>query len=172
MNILKVNKKALIFLFGGIGALIFISFKSGIPVQEPWKAPDSADTIKSPFPFTPQVIREGEKLYTMLCVSCHGTTGLGDGQPGRYKIPPANFHSKQVTDQKDGALFWKLTHGKGNMPAYGVAFNEEKRWQLVAYIRQFAKQDLNATVSKPVLPLKNYRFDKNLSPAIFHYLPR
>jgi glucose/arabinose dehydrogenase len=167
MNILKVNKKALIFLFGGIGALIFISFKSGIPVQEPWKAPDSADTIKSPFPFTPQVIREGEKLYTMLCVSCHGASGLGDGQPGRYKIPPANFHSKQVTDQKDGALFWKLTHGKGNMPAYGVAFNEEKRWQLVAYIRQFAKQDLNATVSKPVLPLKNYRFDKNLSNRYF-----
>jgi mono/diheme cytochrome c family protein len=131
MNILTMNKKTLIVLFGGIGTLIFISFKSNFPVQEPWKAPESADTIKSPFPFTPQVIREGEKLYTMLCVSCHGTTGLGDGQPGRYKIPPANFHSKQVTDQKDGALFWKLTHGKGNMPAYGVAFNEEKRWQLL-----------------------------------------
>jgi glucose/arabinose dehydrogenase len=38
---------------------------------------------------------------------------------------------------------------------------------VIAYIRQFAKQDLNATVSKPVLPLKNYRFDKNLSARYF-----
>ena len=86
-------------LFLGIGTLVFISFKSVPSFQEPWKAPAEADTIKSPFPFTPQVVREGEKLFNALCVSCHGSTGLGDGQPGRFKIDPANFHSKQVTEQ-------------------------------------------------------------------------
>jgi aldose sugar dehydrogenase len=162
-----MNKKALIVLLGSVGTLLFISFKANFPLQEPWKAPDSADTIKSPFPFTPQVIREGEKLYNTLCVSCHGTNGLGDGQPGRFKIQPANFHSKQVSDQKDGAIFWKLSNGKGNMPGYGIALSEEKRWQLIAYVRQFAKQDLNAIVSKPVLPLKNYSIQKNLSGRFF-----
>ncbi len=57
-----MNKKAFIILLGSVGTLLFISFKANFPLQEPWKAPDSADTIKSPFPFTPQVIREGEKL--------------------------------------------------------------------------------------------------------------
>jgi aldose sugar dehydrogenase len=162
-----MNKKAFIILLGSVGTLLFISFKANFPLQEPWKAPDSADTIKSPFPFTPQVIREGEKLYNTLCVSCHGTNGLGDGQPGRYKIQPANFHNKQVTDQKDGAIFWKLSNGKGNMPGYGLALSEEKRWQLIAYVRQFAKQDLSATVSRPVLPLKNYSIEKNASGRYF-----
>ncbi|MBM3402864.1 MAG: cytochrome c, partial [Bacteroidetes bacterium] len=141
-----MTKKALVFLLAGLSTLVFISFTSNYPFQEPWKVPESADTIKSPYPFTPQFIREGEQLYNTLCVSCHGLGGLGDGQPGRFKIQPANFHSKQVSDQKDGTLFWKLSNGKGNMPAYGIAFNEEKRWQLIAYIRQFAKQDLNVTV--------------------------
>ena len=162
-----MNKKAFIILLSSVGTLLFISFKGNFPLQEPWKAPDSADTIKSPFPFTPQVIREGEKLYNTLCVSCHGTNGLGDGQPGRFKIQPANFHSKVVSDQKDGAIFWKLSNGKGNMPGYGLALSEEKRWQLIAYVRQFVKQDLNATVSKPVLPLKNYSIEKNLSGRFF-----
>jgi glucose/arabinose dehydrogenase len=162
-----MNKKEFIILLGSVGTLLFISFKGNFPLQEPWKAPDSADTIKSPFPFTPQVIREGEKLYNTLCVSCHGTNGLGDGQPGRFKIQPANFHSKVVSDQKDGAIFWKLSNGKGNMPGYGLALSEEKRWQLIAYVRQFVKQDLNATVSKPVLPLKNYSIEKNLSGRFF-----
>ena len=162
-----MNKKAFIILLGSVGTLLFISFKANFPLQEPWKAPDSADTIKSPFPFTPQVIREGEKLYNTLCVSCHGTNGLGDGQPGRFKIQPANFHSKVVSDQKDGAIFWKLSNGKGNMPGYGLALSEEKRWQLIAYVRQFGKQDLNATVSKPILPLKNYSIEKNLSGRFF-----
>jgi glucose/arabinose dehydrogenase len=162
-----MNKKAFIILLGSLCTLLFVSFKANFSLQEPWKAPDSADTIKSPIPFTPQVIREGEKLYNTLCVSCHGTNGLGDGQPGRFKIQPANFHSKQVSDQKDGAIFWKLSNGKGNMPGYGIALSEEKRWQLIAYVRQFAKQDLNAAVSKPSLPLKNYTIQKNLSGRFF-----
>ena len=162
-----MQKKILFALFLGLGTLVFFSFRSITILQEPWKAPDHADTIKSPFPFTPQVVREGEKLYNTLCVSCHGGTGLGDGHPGRYKIEPANFHSKRVIEQKDGALFWKLSNGKGNMPGYGAALSEEKRWQLIAYVRQFSKQDLKAITSKPVLPVKNYRFSKNLSTRYF-----
>ena len=160
-----MNNRTFAFLILGIGSLISISFQSGFNQQEPWKAPVSADTIKSPFSFNPQVIREGEKLYNMLCVTCHGQNGLGDGQPGRYKIEPANFHSKAVSDQKDGAIFWKLTNGRGIMPAYGAALSEEKRWQLIAYVRQFAKQNLN--VASRALPLNNYRIDKTVSSPYF-----
>ena len=53
------------------------------------------------------------------------------------------------------------------MPGYAAAFSEEKRWQLIAYIRQFGKQDVNALIKKPALPLKNYKFAKNLSTRYF-----
>jgi glucose/arabinose dehydrogenase len=164
-----MRNKSFVFLILGIGSLISISFSSGFIQLEPWKAPVSADTIKSPIPFSPQVIREGEKLYNTLCVTCHGQNGLGDGQPGRFKIEPANFHSKAVTDQKDGAIFWKLSTGKGIMPAYATALSEEKRWQLIAYIRQFAKQDINSFSKK--LPAKNYKID-NTIPSPYFPLPQ
>ena len=160
-----MKNKTFAFLIFSIGSLILISFKSGYLQQEPWKAPASADSIKSPFPFSPQVIREGEKLYNMLCVTCHGQNGLGDGQPGRFKIQPANFHSRVVTAQTDGAIFWKLSNGKGIMPAYATALSEEKRWQLIAYIRQFAKQDLSS-LSK-AMPIKNYKIDNTISSPYF-----
>ncbi|WP_395805654.1 c-type cytochrome, partial [Daejeonella sp.] len=94
-------------------------------------------------PFSPPFIAEGEKLYNTLCVSCHGQDGLGNGQPGRFNIEPANFHDKKFVNQTDGSIFWKLSNGKGVMPAYNFALSEEKRWQLIAYIRQFAKYSAN-----------------------------
>lgn len=135
-----MNKYTYITMSCILSTIVLLSFRNSV-VQEEWKAPVEADTIKAPFAFTPQVIREGEKLFTMYCVSCHGKYGLGDGSPGKFKIPPANFHSKRVADQKDGALFWKLTNGRGiSMPSYKAIFTDEQRWQLIAYVRQFAKQ--------------------------------
>lgn len=163
-----MRNRNFVYLIFGICSLLMVSFKSGYLQKEPWKAPASADSIKSPIAFSPQVIREGEKLYNMLCVTCHGQNGLGDGQPGRFKIEPANFHNKVVTDQKDGAIFWKLSNGKGNMPAYATALSEEKRWQLIAYIRQFAKQDLSV-LSKAV-PVNNYKINKSI-PSPYFPLP-
>lgn len=135
-----MNKKVYVIISGIFATIALFSF-SNSPVQEEWKAPVEADSIKAPFAFTPQVIREGEKLFSAYCVSCHGKNGLGDGSPGKFNPPPANFHSKRVAEQKDGALFWKLTNGRGiSMPSYKAIFSEEQRWQLIAYVRQFAKQ--------------------------------
>ncbi|SKB52735.1 PQQ-dependent sugar dehydrogenase [Daejeonella lutea] len=169
-----MNKKVLALLICGFGAMFFASFKTFNVVQEPWKAPIEADTIKSPFTFSPEVIREGEKLFTAYCVSCHGKTGLGDGSPGKFKIEPANFHSKRVVDQTDGALFWKLSNGRGiSMPSYKAVFSEEKRWQLIAYIRQFAKQPVAAPTSSTSVIIKdvtNYKFDAG-TPGNYFPLP-
>ncbi len=154
-----MNKKVLVSIVCGFGAIVFISFRTTHQVQEPWKAPAAADSIKSPFAFTPQVIREGEKLFSVYCVSCHGKNGLGDGSPGKFTPPPANFHSKRVADQTDGALFWKLTNGRGrSMPSYKAVFSDEQRWQLIAYVRQFAKQP---AVGNPnlVKEISSYRID-------------
>lgn len=164
-----MKKATYLYILGGFFGLITLSFKTTKNFQEPWKAPASADTLKSPFVATPQVLREGEKLYNIFCVSCHGPNGLGDGSPGKFKIEPANFHSKEVAAQTEGALFWKLTTGRGrSMPAFAAALSDEKRWQLIAYIRQFAKKGSTAIVkARPVLPLKNYRIDAKLTSQYF-----
>ena len=78
----------------------------------------------------------------MYCFSCHGDTGYGDGPAGgSMGIRPANFHDQRVIKQKDGALFWKLTNGKGNMPPFKEALTEEQRWQLIVFIRELGKTE-------------------------------
>lgn len=165
-----MNQKYYITILCTLVTAGLLSF-SDSPVQDEWKAPAEADAIEAPFAFTPQVIREGEKLFSIYCVSCHGPNGLGDGSPGKFTPPPANFHSKRVADQKDGALFWKLTNGRGiSMPSYKAVFSDEQRWQLIAYVRQFARQ---GTGENPniVKDISGYRIDVK-SPGNYFPLPR
>lgn len=128
----------------------FWSFKRGESLQEPWKAPKSADTLKNPYQakwgentMSPLILRETQQLYNTYCATCHGRNGAGDGNLGAdLKIKPANFHSDRVKEQKDGALFWKLSYGRGEMPAYRESFTDQQRWQLVTYIRQMSDSRL------------------------------
>jgi mono/diheme cytochrome c family protein len=111
-------------------------------VQDRWKAPAWADTLKSPFHEEPLTLAQGEELFTLYCATCHGDAGYGDGAAGgALGEKPANFHDSLVTKQSDGALYWKLSSGKGNMPPFKDVFTEEQRWQLVAYLRHLGKTE-------------------------------
>ncbi|NOY47496.1 MAG: cytochrome c [Chlorobi bacterium] len=105
-----------------------------------WVAPKSADTIENPFIGNKDAIKKGKKLFASMCVICHGFKGKGDGVAGAALSPkPANFTSKTIQAQTDGALFWKLTNGKAPMAAYKDMLTKEQRWQLVNYLRTFKK---------------------------------
>jgi mono/diheme cytochrome c family protein len=113
---------------------------SNAGTQEPWKAPAWADTLKSPFHQEPLTLAQGEELFTLYCATCHGDAGYGDGAAGgALGQKPANFHDTLIVKQSDGAFFWKMSNGKGNMPPFKDVFTEEQRWQLVAYIRHLSK---------------------------------
>lgn len=119
----------------------FRSLKDTIK-QVSWLAPTSADSITNPVIVSQESISKGEELYNMYCFSCHGDTGYGDGPAGgSMGIRPANFHDQRVIKQKDGALFWKLTNGKGNMPPFKEALTEAQRWQLIVFLRELGKSE-------------------------------
>lgn len=105
-----------------------------------WVAPKSTDAIENPLKGNSDAIKKGKKLFTSMCVICHGSKGKGDGVAGAALNPkPANFTSKTVQAQTDGALFWKLTNGNPPMASYKDLLTETQRWQLVEYIRTFKK---------------------------------
>jgi len=75
--------------------------------------------IENPFHDTSVATQKGRDLYNVYCWSCHGENGFGDGAAGgALGQKPANFHEDRVQQQKDGALFWKMSTGNGNMPAF------------------------------------------------------
>lgn len=109
--------------------------------QEAFVAPPGADTIKSPIGTSPEIIAKGEELYSLYCFACHGDSGHGDGPAGGgMTIKPANFHDPKFSKQKEGAIFWKLTNGKGLMPPFKEILKDDQRWQLVAYLKELGKK--------------------------------
>lgn len=141
---IKNNKiAAAIILTSGISLVGFSpDFNEKHITREPWVAPAWADTLKSPFHEEPLTLAHGEELFTLYCASCHGDGGYGDGAAGgALGEKPANFHDTLVTKQTDGALFWKMSNGRGNMPPFKDVFSAEQRWQLVAYLRKLSKTE-------------------------------
>jgi mono/diheme cytochrome c family protein len=109
--------------------------------QEPWKAPKSADELKNPLKNKKSSALNGEKIFIQNCVSCHGNKGIGDGPAGASLNPkPSNLTSKEVKAQSDGALFWKITNGRGMMIAWKFSLSEKERWALVDYIRELGEK--------------------------------
>ncbi len=106
-----------------------------------WIAPAEADKLENPFANNPNVWKNMEQTFNTLCTVCHGAKGLGDGIGGMALTPrPANLVSSRVQKQSDGAIFWKITHGKSPMASYKDTFSEEQRWQLVKLIRHLAEK--------------------------------
>ncbi len=107
--------------------------------QESWVAPESEKAKKNPLPDDKKVIEQGEKVAKINCVSCHGAKGKGDGAAAVALNPkPADWTSGRVQEETDGELYWKISNGRGPMPAW-KHLSENDRWAVVRYIRSLKK---------------------------------
>lgn len=167
----KVIKYVIIVCgLAAIGWLIWKKTKTSTQVadQSLWKAPEWTDTLTQPFKARYEVLARGKTLFNTYCISCHGRSGRGDGAPGiTFKVKPANFHDKATMNQKDGALFWKLSEGHGEMPAFKGTLSEKDRWRLIAYVRQFALMDDSVVTLEHTVPVDGYSIDSKLTSAYF-----
>jgi len=118
--------------------LLVISTTLTLSAQSTWKAPKNADGITNITKDKTASIKSGKTLYKQQCLMCHGTKGNGKGPAGSYLTPkPANFTSKAIQAESDGALFWKMTNGRSPMASYKEILTPKQRWDLVNYIRTF-----------------------------------
>ncbi len=105
--------------------------------DDSWTAPKYANDIKNPLKGDVKAVVAGQTIFNQMCIVCHGVGGKGNGVAGVSLTPrPANFLSKSVIGETDGAIFWKLTEGKPPMASYKDLLTEDQRWKLVDYIRQ------------------------------------
>jgi len=103
-------------------------------------APKSADTLHNPYTVNKAFLKLGEKTFKTDCTSCHGKSGKGNGPAAVALQPrPANLTADYVQKSTEGALFWKISHGKGSMPEWGGSLKPKQIWALVTYIKKDLK---------------------------------
>jgi mono/diheme cytochrome c family protein len=107
-----------------------------------WSAPAQAKGRMNPVPPTAEAIGAGMDTYMEHCQSCHGENGDGKGKKAEeLSVAPADFtDARTIAHQSDGELFWKISVGHRPMPAFKGKLSEEERWQVVDYIRTFARK--------------------------------
>jgi len=109
-------------------------------VQEEWKVPDKYQNMKNPTD-PDEDIAIGKSLYDKHCKSCHGKEGYGDGpKADDLKGDLGDFSSEEFQAQSDGALFYKTSFGRDDMPEFNKKIPEdEDRWLVVNYMRTLAE---------------------------------
>lgn len=120
-----------------LGVGLVVQAASGWAGEEAWTAPPEARAMTNPVARA-KGIKEGKEEYEKNCGICHGSGGKGDG-PGAAALnpKPKSLVDKAIQAQTDGELFWKITNGRGVMPAW-KHLEEKDRWGLVHYIRSLA----------------------------------
>lgn len=119
-----------------IGVISFTLFSFTSFVQEEWKVPEKYINMENPI--DPKVDKNiGKSLYSKHCKSCHGREGYGDGSKAdELEGELGDFSLEEFQEQTDGALFYKTTFGRDDMPEYTKKMpDDEDRWLIVNYMR-------------------------------------
>ncbi|MDX1829076.1 MAG: cytochrome c [Lutibacter sp.] len=119
-----------------IGVISFALLSFTILQEKEWVVPAKYETMKNPIaPKTDAAI--GKSLYMKHCKSCHGKEGYGDGpKADEQKGDLGDFSSEEFQSQSDGALFYKTTFGRDDMPEFKKKLpDDEDRWLIINYMR-------------------------------------
>ena len=117
----------------------------------------SAKDKPDPLPVTDENLLGGVKEYREHCAVCHGLPGQAKTRiaAGMFPKPPQLFSGDGVTDDPEGATFWKITNGirLSGMPGY---YNnpENERWQITMLLKHADKLPpaVTAALSQPPVP--------------------
>ncbi len=106
-----------------------------------WKIPKESKMIKNPISSDENSITRGRELFEKRCVACHGKKGDGKGSMAFLltRRPPDFNHDDIIGMMTDGEIFYKISKGNSPMPQWEKKLAENERWDLVNFIRTFAK---------------------------------
>ena len=129
-------KKNAFIMVAAISVFILMAFVSN-KGKDPWPVPDKYLKMVNPVKSDATSIADGKALYALHCQSCHGKKGKGDGpKAAQLDTESGDFTSGDFQKQPDGAVFYKTTEGRKDMPSFKKKIPEQNDiWTVVNYIR-------------------------------------
>jgi mono/diheme cytochrome c family protein len=126
------NQILVTVLIATVGLFSFTFFQA-----KPWNVPDAAAKKANPVKSDGESIQTGKELWAKHCQSCHGKKGAGDGtKAAELETEMQDFAKDVVQKQPDGALFYKISEGRDEMPTFKKKIQDESDiWSLVNYMR-------------------------------------
>jgi mono/diheme cytochrome c family protein len=136
------EKRIRYFVRLAVASLGVTAFVGTTAAQIGWQIPQPGRSEKSPLPPTADVLREGSRLFTQHCASCHGGAGKGDGPDGDPDFPPADLtDDARASLNPDGVLFYKILNGRKlpRMPAFKNDLTSQQIWAVVEHVKSLRK---------------------------------
>jgi mono/diheme cytochrome c family protein len=95
-----------------------------------------AAAINVPGLDAPARLREGAEHYSAMCVDCHLAPGITVSEIRAGLMPQPPNLAQQPVDPR--TAFWVIKHGikASGMPAWGLTHDDEKIWDIVAFVRR------------------------------------
>ncbi len=119
-------------------SILLIVLVSWRLTAQQWVVPVENDARLSPFAFSDSTKQAGAILYNVNCKSCHG-------DPGKNNVinlvpPPSDPASAKLQANTDGAIFFKIFTGHGQMPSFRNILSTRDIWNIVSFFRSFNEQ--------------------------------
>lgn len=129
-------KKYISILFTLMFVTVLMAFAPKTP-NDPWPVPDKYKNMANPVKSDATSIAKGKELYTQHCKSCHGTKGKGDGpKAAQLDTECGDFTKPATQSETDGALFYKTSEGRKDMPSFKKKIADQNDiWAVVNYMR-------------------------------------
>lgn len=95
--------------------------------------------LKNPLKADEANLANGEKMYNIYCISCHGKKGAGDGvlvQREKFLGIP-NYKDRDITQ---GSIYHVIMYGKNMMGSHASQLTPKERWQVTMYVQHLRNQ--------------------------------
>ncbi len=99
--------------------------RAGRELQNPFRTDSTAN------------VERGKWVFQTYCGDCHGAAGDGKGLVVQHGYPAQpSLLLENARNMEDGRMFYIITYGFKNMPAYGSQVANNDRWYVINFIRQ------------------------------------
>src|SRR6266576_5508172 len=146
--------KTLPILFG---LLLFVLWGAAQEAPKPadkfldLRHPGGRRSKNEPHQTTAESLARGKRQFGYDCAMCHGKAGDGTGDVAADMKLKMKSHTDPTTlkNLTDGELFYIIKKGKDQMPPEGGRVKNEEIWDMVNYVRSFAKKGSSAEEKTP-----------------------